>query len=200
MTRAQSRTVRWWWVRHAPAKVVEGAPAAFCGWSDPDADLTDTHALGVLRSALPEEAAVLSSDLTRARATADALSRRSHRRLGAAQELREQNFGEWEGQSYDAVDAETFWRDPARVAPPGGESFAEVCARVARAVTARNQHAEEEIVAVAHAGAIRAALALALDMPPGQALLFEIAPLSLTRIDWIAEPGAWRVGGVNLTL
>jgi alpha-ribazole phosphatase len=42
---------------------------------------------------------------------------------------------------------------------------------------------------------VRAALAIALEMAPEQALRFVIDPLSLTRIDRLA--GGWRVISVN---
>jgi alpha-ribazole phosphatase len=48
---------------------------------------------------------------------------------------------------------------------------------------------------VVHSGTVRAALAIALDLPPVAALRFAIDPLSLTRIDRLA--GGWRVIGVN---
>lgn len=192
--------MRWWWVRHAPAAMTTEERAGFCGWSDPAADLSDEHFLAALRSAIPEEAALVSSDLKRAAQTADALARRNMRRLPAEANLREQHFGDWEGLSYTAPETKDFWRAPALAAPPNGESFAEVCDRVGRVIDRLNASDEAEIIAVAHAGAIRAALAYALNMPPSQALSFEITPLSLTRIDWIAEPKAWRIGGVNFSL
>lgn len=190
-------TVRWWWVRHAPPaqKDVRGG---FCGWSDPTADLSDDRGLATLRSALPEEATILSSDLIRATQTADAIARRNSTRLEPDQRLREQNFGEWEGKGYDAPEMTEFWRNPALTAAPGGESFADVCDRVARAVHEIQERGEVELVCVAHAGTIRAALALALGLPPSPALAFEIAPLSLTRIDWISDARAWRIGCVNM--
>lgn len=198
MNRPTSRTVRWWWVRHAPADTTAGEARSFCGWSDPAADLSDEHGLAKLRSALPEECAVVSSDLWRATQTADAIARRNFKRMPVNAKLREQNFGDWEGQTYDSIDLTEFWRNPAMAAPPGGESFAEVCDRVGREILRLNNSSEPEIVAVAHAGSVRAALALALDLPPSKALAFEIAPMSLTRIDWLVDARAWRVGCVNL--
>ena len=61
-------------------------------------------------------------------------------------------------------------------------------------------HNGRNIVAVAHAGTIRAALGLALDLKPKSALSLIIDPLSLSRIDAFAgtEEVAWRVLGVNL--
>lgn len=191
-----SDVVRWWWVRHAPVRAV-----GFCGWSDPDVDLTDEQSLATLRSALPDEATLVTSDLRRAVRTADVLARRTWTRAEETEMLREQNFGAWEGRGYDdGDDLAAFWADPAGSAPPGGESFSQVCERVARYVLHTSRSGRKEIVAVAHAGAIRAALALALTLPPSQALNFEISPLSLTRIDWIADSKAWRIGSVNQTL
>lgn len=198
MDRQISRTVRWWWVRHAPADTTAGEGKGFCGWSDPPADLSDEHGLATLRSALPEEVTIVSSDLWRATQTADAIARRNSKRLPNNAQLREQNFGAWEGKSYDAIDLTEFWRNPAMTAPPSGESFAEVCDRVGREILKLNEVGESEIVAVAHAGSIRAALALALNLPPAQALAFDLTPLSLTRIDWLVDAKAWRIGGVNL--
>lgn len=191
-----SKIVRWWWVRHAPVDV-----RGFCGWSDPDVRLDDDDALSRLRGALPETATLVSSDLLRAVRTADAIARRRWDRANATPMLREQNFGAWEGRGYDdGQDLQAFWRDPAMIAPPDGESFAQVCERVARFVLGSSRAGSGEIVAVAHAGAIRAALALALTLPPAQALSFEVAPLSLTRIDWIEDAMVWRIGAVNVTL
>ena len=52
-----------------------------------------------------------------------------------------------------------------------------------------------DVVLVVHSGTVRAALAIALEMAPEQALRFVIDPLSLTRIDRLA--GGWRVISVN---
>jgi alpha-ribazole phosphatase len=51
------------------------------------------------------------------------------------------------------------------------------------------------VILVVHSGTVRAALAIALDLPPEVALRFAIDPLSLTRIDRVAN--GWRVVGVN---
>jgi broad specificity phosphatase PhoE len=52
-----------------------------------------------------------------------------------------------------------------------------------------------DVIIVAHAGTIRAALALALELPPERALRFVIDPRSLTRLDRLDN--AWRVVAVN---
>jgi broad specificity phosphatase PhoE len=74
--------------------------------------------------------------------------------------------------------------------------------RVAAAVARiTREHAGRNIVAVAHGGSIRAAVALALGLEPEAALALSIDNLSLTRLDHIDGPGnghGWRVGSVNL--
>ena len=52
-----------------------------------------------------------------------------------------------------------------------------------------------DLVLVVHSGTIRAMLAIALDLAAGSALRFVIDPLSLTRIDRLAN--GWRVVAVN---
>jgi broad specificity phosphatase PhoE len=62
------------------------------------------------------------------------------------------------------------------------------------------EQAGRDIIAVAHGGTIRAALALALGLEPEAALAFTIENCSLTRIDHIEGPGqghGWRVVTVN---
>ena len=55
------------------------------------------------------------------------------------------------------------------------------------------------MVAVAHGGSIRAALAVALGVTPDQALAFGIENCSVTRLDHLAGPGGagWRAVTVN---
>ena len=90
---------------------------------------------------------------------------------------------------------------PAHEAPPGGESFVALTARVhRRSCGCQRQHAGRDIIAVTHGGTIRAALALALGLAPEAALAFTIDNLSLTRIEHFPGPGgppAWRVVTVN---
>lgn len=103
----------------------------------------------------------------------------------------------------------TFWKAPATVPAPSGESFVDVIKRVGDGVARITAgHAGRDIVSVAHSGSIRAALAHALTLDPDSALTFRIDNLSLTVIEHVqptsAEPerGArttWRVASVNAT-
>lgn len=196
---------RWWLIRHAP---VRNPDNVICGSSDREADTGNRAAAAALAAGLPTDALWLTSPLRRSRQTAQALWSRNPRLAGTAvvePALAEQDFGDWEGISHDTVaqrDAEAaarFWHDPACHAPPGGESFATVMERTAAALRRLTDlHAGRDLVAVIHAGTIRGALALALDLTPEAALRLRIDPWSLSRIDhYHAGTGSWSVGGVN---
>lgn len=192
----------WWWLRHAPS--MDAPP--FCGWTDVAADLSDAERISAVRARLPKKARWLASDLRRAVETAEALG--GGAALRRAPELREQHFGAWEGGAPVAAAAD-FWRDPARSRPPGGESFADLCARIGRVIAvetaAFDAGALGDRVVVAHAGVVRAALARALGLEPAAGLSISVAPLSITRLRWFGPPsadglgGGWAVEAVNWT-
>ena len=123
---------RLWLVRHGPTHA-----KSMVGWSDLPADLSDTDAIARLRNYLPE-APVVSSDLIRATATADAIGR--NHRLPNDPALREINFGAWELRTFAEIEAEdhatirAYWETPGHIAPPDGESWNAVRKRVDGAV------------------------------------------------------------------
>ena len=121
-----SRLTRWWWVRHAP--VINGDGMIY-GSSDIDCDVSDRAAFKSLARTLPEDAVWVTSHLTRTKKTAQAIS------IAGAdagldfpepiieEDLGEQNFGDWQGMSWDKMmktDPETYkvyWSDPTRNRP-----------------------------------------------------------------------------------
>ncbi len=201
---------RWWWVRHAPVPNPDGR---IYGARDVQCDTSDTAAFTALAATLPAGAVWLTSNLSRTRETAAAIAAAglSGPEPVAEPDLDEQDFGQWQGTTWAEFHAaadpvrQAFWRAPARTAPPGGESFADLMARVGPAVHRLTEaHAGRDIVAVTHGGTIRAALALALGLDPEHALAVVVDTLSLTRIDHMAggflhgRGEAWRVAGVNM--
>jgi alpha-ribazole phosphatase len=192
---------RWWWLRHAP---VPDPTPRITGGLDPDADISETESFAALADALPAHPVLIESGLKRCRQTAEAL-----REAGMIlpppiiePAFVEQDFGHWQGHSWaelsDAKDPDLkpFWAAPAATAPPGGESFLQVVDRVRPAILRLSaEHGGRDILCVAHAGSIRAALAVALDLPAEKALQFALDPLSLTRLD--VGIGGWRVDRVN---
>uniref|UniRef100_Q07JW0 Phosphoglycerate mutase n=1 Tax=Rhodopseudomonas palustris (strain BisA53) TaxID=316055 RepID=Q07JW0_RHOP5 len=185
-----SDVTKLWLIRHAP---VDG-PKGVVHDSDAPADLSDAAAFAALRARLPQGAPCIASPSRRTMETAAALGFAPE----AEPRFREQIFGDWTGRRHDDLAREggeayaAFWQAPAHNRPPGGESFADQIARVHDALNALPQR---DVVLVVHAGTVRAALAIALDLAPEPALRFVIDPLSLTRIDRIAD--SWRVVGVN---
>jgi len=185
---------RLFWVRHAPTHA-----RAMIGWSDLPADLSDSARLARLAAGLPAETVVVSSDLVRASATADAIAG-GRRRLPDEPDLREINFGAWEMTHADEIADQArlrgFWETPGDIAPPGGESWNQTCARVERAV-ARLIAAQpgRDIVAVAHMGTILTQVQRALGISAYEAFGQRIDNLSVTELHWSAE--GWRAACVN---
>ncbi len=204
-------TTQLWWVRHAP--VAHGG--RIYGRADLSCDCSDAAAFAGLAAQLPGGAVWATSDLRRTHETAAAIIRAGlpgPRPIPGPEaimmaDLAEQNFGDWQGLTYDELhrsrngDFHRFWHAPAHEAPPGGESFVAVVERVSRAVSELvAAHAGRDIIAVAHGGTIRAALAVALGLDPEAALAISVENCSLTRIDHVAGPGrghGWRVVTVN---
>jgi broad specificity phosphatase PhoE len=203
---------RWWWIRHAP---VVGHAGRIYGSNDVPADTDDPESYANLAQRLPTDAVWVTSHLSRTHVTADAIADAglAHDERAVERGLGEQNFGDWQGMTYDELDElwrndqseearHKFWYAPAAHTPPNGESFVEVIARVSEVILRLTEvHRGRDIVAVAHGGVIRAAVALALDLDPERALGMQTENLSTTRLDHIAGPGLggnWRVAFVNL--
>jgi len=196
----ESPVTRWWWVRHAP--VVDAHLKHITGQNDVDADVTDGKAFQALAQHLPANAVWFTSPLKRTAQTAQALTRAGAEAVEPLVEpaWAEQNFGDWTGLTWDAIGADQpFWDAPTTSRPPGegSESFSDQCDRVAkRSLELSDEFAGRDLVCVAHAGTIRAALACALGLSPEQALTAQVYNLSLTRLDYVGA-GNWRVVGLN---
>ena len=109
-----------------------------------------------LRLAAEPVAALISSDLLRARQTADAIALQTGGLTVASwMGLRERDFGDWRGQSYDALPV-----DPLRMeeAPPGGESqaaFAQRCRSAWAELVQLRAQLDGALVVVSHGLTIR---------------------------------------------
>ncbi len=187
---------RWHWVRHGPTHA-----KGMIGWTDLPADLSDLDRLRRLAAGLPEDAVVVSSDLCRAVATADALQG-ARPRLPHCSDLREIHFGAWETRLHDDVHAETpdliraFWDAPGDAAPPGGESWRRFSARVNAAVDRiAQEHAGRDIIAVAHFGVILTQIERALGVTTLEAFGHRVQPLSLTQV--CRTSNGWQAERIN---
>jgi broad specificity phosphatase PhoE len=174
-------------IRHGSVVQPTSDDGAICyGWTDlplADAGRADMHALA---AASPPVRAVpmWSSDLSRARDSATLLLAewgRDADELQVDARLREVHFGAFEGRAWRAVerdDAPAFTEWMAgweTAAPPGGESFPSLIARVddwwcdvQRNATDTAAPPHEWIV-VTHAGVVRAALCVFAGLTPAAA-------------------------------
>lgn len=183
-------------VRHGPTHA-----KSMVGWSDLAADLSDTAAIARLSAHLPANGIVISSDLSRAAATADAIQQ-NRPRLPHHADLREINFGAWELRNFSEVEADTpdliraYWETPGDVRPPNGESWNEVCARVNAAIDALiAAHIGRDLIIVAHFGAILTQVQRAAGLTAEQAFSHRIDNLSVTEL--ICGDDGWNTGRIN---
>jgi alpha-ribazole phosphatase len=210
-TGAGAVTTSFWWVRHAPV----AHDGRIYGQEDKPCDCSDAAVFAGLARQLPKKAVWVTSNLRRTHETARAIvaaglpgpTQIPGPECAAIADLAEQNFGDWQGMTYEALREarggafHRFWHAPAHQRVPGGESFVDMMARVSWAILQLvEQHRGKDIIAVAHGGTIRCALGLALGLEPEHCLAFTMENCSLTRIDHIEGPGwghNWRVITVN---
>ncbi|MDA8435851.1 MAG: histidine phosphatase family protein [Actinomycetales bacterium] len=115
---------------------------------------------------------IVSSDLERARATAETLAAMTGLHVDTDPDLRETYAGTWQGLLRDeiiATDGDTFrrWLAGEDVRPGGGETRTEVAARVSTAVL---RHAAAlppggTLVIASHGGAVRSCIGTLLGLP-----------------------------------
>lgn len=186
----------WHWVRHGPTHA-----KTFVGWRDILADLSDTNALKRLENHLPDDALILSSDLTRCVDTAHAITGQ-RTSLGTFADIREFNFGVWDGMPFDQVAerdpvlSRQYWEQPGDLRAPNGESWNDVAARVNQFVAQMNtQHPNSHIIAVAHMGVIMTQICAATGCTPYQAMGHNIDNLSVTDMMW--DGTHWQMGRIN---
>jgi broad specificity phosphatase PhoE len=185
-------TTRLTLIRHAPSAATRRS--AFPVDEPPDARGLD-EARG-LAARLGRFDAAWSGPALRARQTAEALGLDPT----VAPELDECDFGTWRGRTLAELHAEdpaavAAWMEDPGAAPHGGESLLALLERVGGWLSARAGDGER-VVAVTHAGVIRAAVVRALDAPPLAFWRLDVAPLSRTVLH--AHDGRWTVRGVNL--
>jgi len=197
---------RWWWVRHAPVHVDQGR---IYGQTDLPCDCSDARLFSALAAMLPRDAVWVTSHLLRTQQTAEAILAAGDFgpvSLLQDRDLAEQDLGDWQGLDRKSFlktrkqQPGSFWYAPAHERAPNGESFADLVARVEPAVARMTEaYRARDIIAVAHGGTIRAAIAMALGLPPDGGLAFTTDNCSLTRLDHYqgSDGDGWRVVTIN---
>lgn len=178
----------------------------FCGCSDPPLNEIGIQQARALAEHLRGRALTAGyvSPAQRARQTAEAL--RVMAQLGLAfvecVELREQDFGEWEGRTPEEVAQAdgvrwSAWQCGQAAAPPGGESLAAVAERAQSWMSeVIRSGVGGAIVAVAHGGVLQAMLCGLLGTPLRPLWPYRLAPGGLAEV-WLYPAGAVLVSLTN---
>lgn len=153
-------------VRHGETE--NNCAGVYCGWSD--ISLTEKGFMQAKKVSekLKEEDfdCIISSDLDRTMKTAEIINKHHHVKIILETNLREMNFGLWEGLSYREIkekypkELKEWEKDWMDYATPSGESVKQMYERVTKAMD-KIIHKNESgnILIVSHAGSIRAILA-----------------------------------------
>jgi len=127
--------------------------------------------LAAQRLAGEDVSAVYASDLSRALKTAECIAEKHNLPVAAIPELREINFGEWEGLTFEGINSQwtaamsKLFTHPDEIVIPGGETFRQVKERATKALTNLvAEHPNQTIVVVSHGGTIRTVLCAVLDI------------------------------------
>jgi len=147
-------------IRHAHTDMA----GRFCGHSDPPLSARGLEQLEELKRAVSSYrfTHIFSSDLQRARQTAESLAGNSGTAVRALNSLRELAFGDWEGLSWEEITARDpdyagRWMDawPAGLPAPNGEDFSAFTRRIDGAMNAIADEVQGSCAAVVtHAGVI----------------------------------------------
>jgi len=145
-------------------------------------------------------AAVYTSDLQRARVTAQAVADSTGAPLVLEPGLRERGFGHFEGRTFAQIETEfpidaRRWRqrDP-HYSPTGGESLTALRTRITDTVhRLAARHADEQVVLVAHGGVLDALYRLATGQDIQSPRTWHLGNAAINRLLW--TPGGLTLVG-----
>jgi broad specificity phosphatase PhoE len=177
-------------VRHG--RTAWNASGRFQGHTDiPLDDEGRRQAADVARMLAPESFdRAVASDLMRARETAEIVLGERETALEIDARWREMRFGSWEGLAWSEIverQPELATRSassPRFYTPAGGESFDDLCARIAEALDALRATVTDgqRVLVATHAGPLHGLLRVALGEDEADALAVRFSPASITRI------------------
>ena len=139
---------------------------------------------------------LVSSPVRRTLETAQVLADRLDKQVVEEPGLAEMEFGAWEGKTFTEVRDEhpddlEAWLGSMEHAPGGGESFAQVQARVLAGLEGLlAAHAGRTVLAVSHVTPIKVLVAHALGAPLESVSRMELAPASVTVLTFFPDGNA----------
>lgn len=133
--------------------------------------------------------AIYSSDLSRAKDTAQTIANFHQLHINTDSRWRELNFGDWEGMNYKEMSAhspelfENWMKDSVNTSTPNGESLKQLARRVKTAFDEiKNKHKDQTVLVVSHSGALQALLATLLSIELNFYWQFKISQASLSEL------------------
>lgn len=173
-------------VRHGHTEVADNGIVA--GFNDVKLSATGEESLIELCSSIGEIQfnSYLASDLIRAQRSMELLTTQP---FVIDDRLRELNFGDWEGMSWNSVHQQqpellnTWSSDWVNNRPPSGETFKDLAIRCSSWLEEQSLNDGLNTLVAAHGGSIRALLCLALELPLSSAMQFNIDHASVTKLD-----------------
>lgn len=193
-----------WFIRHGETDW--NVARRMQGWQDIDLNDTGRVQAGLLAARLARDAAttpfdaLYSSDLARARDTAQAVSEQLALRLRIEPGVRERSFGVLEGIDLEKIDAlqpeaAAAWksRDPQRPLA-GGESLGQFRNRVISAVEdVANRHHGERVLLFTHGGVLDIVWRHASGLPLEAPREVELRNVGINRV--VVAADGWRIAG-----
>jgi probable phosphoglycerate mutase len=195
-----------YWVRHGEAD--NNRDQRFGGWSAlPLTARGQRQADAVARAIAPlSPTAIVSSDLARAHATAQAIGRATGLEVGADADLRERSLGVFDGMTFgDAAAsapelyARMLARDPTAL-PEGAETLLGVYTRVAAAIDrVVRANPGGRVVVVSHGIALYHAFSHVCGLPPGSSAGRVFTLVDNASLSWLEHRTGprWRIVAWN---
>jgi alpha-ribazole phosphatase len=174
----------------------------FQGQAGPGLNEAGRRQVQALAARLAQEpyAAIYSSDLERARQTAEILNAGRFCPVYLDPALRELAFGTWEGLTYLEIQqrdphALSAWEaDWEKSGPPGGESLADLERRVKVFLEKISKEKEgQTFILAAHGGPLQVLICLALGLPAASHWRFALSTASLSVVQLSANGGVLQL-------
>src|SRR3954468_23912509 len=172
------RTRRFSFVRHGKVN----GPAALYGKTDIELSLQGKKDLSACLEKLNREKAfdfIISSPLKRCALAAQDFANAISKPISLDINLKELNFGEWDGVDFNFLgnewlQLEKFWQSPLSTTPPQGESLTVFQSRVSSVWNNIKNLQHEHTLILCHGGTIRMIIAEILNIPLESALFQQL--------------------------
>ncbi|CAM5376244.1 bifunctional RNase H/acid phosphatase [Streptomyces spiroverticillatus] len=187
-------------LRHGETLLTPEKRFSGSGGSDPELSAVGRKQAEAVAASLAARGtiqAVVSSPLTRCRETADAVASRLGLPVRIEKDLRETDFGAWEGLTFAEVrqryaeDLDDWLASPDAAPTGGGESFAAVAERVEAARERLvKEYAGKTVLVVTHVTPVKTLVRLALGAPPESLFKMELSAASLSAVAYYGDGNA----------